>query len=788
MSAPAAQGARADGAGERAQRDRRPVASERAATAVAAAAALAVLVPLLYVAAGPLLTDDLWFHLGAGRAYARLGPWPAADPMLHTALREAPVQHEWLFGVAVHALERAFGLHGLRAAHALAVAGLAAALALRLRRAAPTGAAAALAAAVFLALAWWRLAQLRPDLASIAAALAAYALVLAGPEPPSRRQVAAFAGLAALWANLHSLFMVGLALVVACLLGLALEAALARAAAADPERARRGARARRLAAALGLGALAALANPRGARQHLQFLHASTATGVLQVRDEWVPFHPLSIRAGGYAENPVAWALTNALALLFLAAAGRALLRFARERSPARLRAFDAEGFGLGLAAFAAILVSIRFRWLAFLPLLYLLRAAGRAPRARAPAASWAAAGAAAALALATLRAGGVERWTGLEPREPRAYLARTHVAGKYHAEGVRFLAEAGIEGKLFNHYWMGGFLGYWLAPGLRTFVDGRAEHYPPEILDEAHAISGRRGARPEERSHLDVLDRRGVDVFFGVGLAPVGAGPGVGVYTADNLAGDPGWILAFRAVDQGVYVREGSANAERAARFYAARGVPFDPRAGLDPDRVIAEAPVFAAAWRLLPRDHEALRRAAAAGRAPARAAAGATLACAYAAGGAFRSAADAARGALAADPASRPARRALVYALLRLERWDEAVEGARALLALDPADPAARRVARIARGAQETRGAALATRLLRFPLLDHAEMRALLARYESASLRRRAASGAIEVVAHAGGGERAARAARREGRGAAPRSPILAGSWGSPAGSRGSP
>jgi hypothetical protein len=715
-----------------------------ASAALAALSVAAVLLPMLAVAAGPIATDDVWFHLAAGRAYASEGPWPARDPLLHTALPSAPVQHEWLFGVAVYALERAAGLHGLRALHGLAVLGIALAAGALFRRAAPTPPWAWLATGIFVVLAWWRLAQLRPDLASLGATLAACALLFAAPGVPSWRRVAAFAALSALWANLHSVFAVGLLLGVAVLLGIAFEAILARALGVSEGASGRGARARRIAEALGLGALAALANPRGVAQHLTFLHSSRESAIWNIGDEWIPFQPLSWRAGGWAESPLAWALHDALALAFLCAAGVGLLRLARARSGAALRAFDAEGFGLGLAALVAMFVSIRFRWLAFLPLVYLLRAARRPPALRAPASGWVAAGGALALALAFPPLGGLPRWTRLLPREPAAWLARTHVAGKYHAEGVRFLAEAGIEGNLFNHYWMGGFLGFWLAPRLRTFVDGRTEHYAPDVLADATTISGRLTRHGE--TFLEVLDRRGVDVFFGLGLAPMGTGPWLGIYTADHLRDAPGWVLAFRAVDQAVYLRRGDdEELARVADFYARAGVPFDPEQGFDPDRVIREAPGFARAWRLIPRDHAA-REAAAARGGPEGVAAGETLALGYCAAGALESALEMSGRVLARDGLSRPARLCRVYALLRSGRLEEGWEEARALRRLAPSDPrlelAASIAATLAQRSQRAGGGTSV--LLRYPLLDEAETAALLAGFSSASLARRDASGTI--------------------------------------------
>ena len=92
--------------------------------ALAGGSLLLLVVLAVYVAGGPIKTADFWFHAKMGEFYAKEGPWLAADPLLHTADEDAPTPHEWLFGVAVHGLERAVGFHGLRIVHALAVAGI----------------------------------------------------------------------------------------------------------------------------------------------------------------------------------------------------------------------------------------------------------------------------------------------------------------------------------------------------------------------------------------------------------------------------------------------------------------------------------------------------------------------------------------------------------------------------------------------------------------------------------------------------------------------------------------
>jgi tetratricopeptide (TPR) repeat protein len=189
-----------------------------------------------------------------------------------------------------------------------------------------------------------------------------------------------------------------------------------------------------------------------------------------------------------------------------------------------------------------------------------------------------------------------------------------------------------------------------------------------------------------------------------------------------------------------VYVRRagGEESLARAERFYRERGVPFEPSRGLEPERVLREAPAFARAWRLWPQDGEALRRAAA-----SEPRAGETLAQAAACVGAWDAALAAAREALSLDPASRPARLALVYALLRTGRGEEAAEEALPLVRLEPGEPRGRLALTLARRAAADAGPdELATLLLRYPLLDDAQTHALLAHYGSASLRRGAAGG----------------------------------------------
>src|SRR5262245_48413573 len=95
-----------------------PGASRSAALAhIAMAACLA---QLLIAVGQPIITDDLWWHLALGRAFAAHGPWLAQDPLLF-APAGPPSPGSWLAYVALAGVAHAAGFHALRALHVASV-------------------------------------------------------------------------------------------------------------------------------------------------------------------------------------------------------------------------------------------------------------------------------------------------------------------------------------------------------------------------------------------------------------------------------------------------------------------------------------------------------------------------------------------------------------------------------------------------------------------------------------------------------------------------------------------
>jgi hypothetical protein len=611
--------------------------------------------------------------------------------MLHTAHDDAPVQHEWLFGVAVHGAETLLGHQGLRVLHVLAVLGiLALVVSLAWRESGAVGA-TCLAGSSFLVLAWWRLIQLRPDLASIPAAFLLYRLLLEHGEPPSARRIVAASLLFLVWANLHSLFAVGLLLLAAGIAGELLRVALAR----SPRGIEVGIdagldRARRLAVALVAGLAASLLNPRGVEQHLTFITSTRETGIWAIEDEWSPFVPWSFGHYGAWVSPAAWLLTDLLLICFALGVGWAAWRLWRHPSRAALRLADPVLVALAAASCVALLISVRFLWMGVFPLLFLLRL-GRATATSgrsSGASAWALALCCVALAIGYERAGGFHFVERSVPREPGEYLRTAYLGSNVHETAARFLRDTGVEGNLFNAYTEGGFLGYWLTPRLRTFIDGRTEHYPPEVLRDYFSIVARRGGQPGE-TLAGALDRRQVDLFVGVGLPAVPRAGGT--YTTAHLEGAPGWMLVLRAIDQAVYLRRNErnrANLDRIAAWYAREGVPFDRERGLDVAAVVRERPEWAVARRMLPVDHAALLEALADPDEARRFRGLNRMGLVYALLGVHEEQVEFDGAAARLRPGAKAPLRRLVFGQLRRQRAREALAAAERLIALGADDP----------------------------------------------------------------------------------------------------
>jgi len=247
-------------------------------------------------------------------------------------------------------------------------------------------------------------------------------------------------------------------------------------------------------------------------------------------------------------------------------------------------------------------------------------------------------------------------WPAISSGIDAAVYTRPYPPEKFYAHPVWFLRDAGLEGRLWNDYLNGNFLGYWLAPRMRGFVNGSL-NLPRTLIADGAAIRARADASGVP--FTDLLDDHAIDVFFATGVPAIPRANHPARYTTTHLEGTPGWTLVFRSIDSAVYLRANDANRanlDRVAAYYAREGVPFDRRHGLDVAAVIHAAPTWAAAHGILPADWRDLDAAAI----------------------------DQVR--VRESPHSLPAARRLVWSLLHLGASDELTSAADRLWALAPA------------------------------------------------------------------------------------------------------
>jgi hypothetical protein len=668
----------------------------------------AALLPFLAAVGQPVWTDDLWWHLALGEAYAQQGPWLAGDPLLFTA-EGPPIPAAWLADLGLHGVAQTLGIQGLRALHvALGVGVLA--LVFGLLRRLGGGLVASAGTLVFVALAAYRLVQLRPHVASIAATLALLSWVVVASQPPSWRRV----GLAALglgiWANLHASFLLGPILLGAALAGLVAARVLGLASGdANAERIRR------LGVLLLLGSLATLANPGGLAPHLAYLAADAETlSIGRVSDEWSGLAPFAWPSRGLPPSPLGLLLYWTLAI---ATATTLALAFRRRAHVAADPALAA----LALAGLVAPLFAVRFLWLGMLPLVWLASFAGAVPLGR---------GARAALGAFALAVSvgffAQGPWPSISRGMPRtvAGYSEPYAAGKYHAHAVWMLRDAGLEGRMFQEYSHGGFLGYALAPRIETFINGSL-NVPGEILRANRAIRDRRGLQGDQ-TLPELLDALEMDLFFGIRLPVARQGARPWFFTSKHLEQTPGWTPIFRNLDTVVYLRTNARNRDnlaRVERYYASRGVPFDPEQGFRIEDVMRSAD---SSWALeqgvVPYHLYQLTTNANALDATERGPAREQLGALYAALGVCSRSLRYDRQALREDPQRVGARRRRVWCLLHERRFDEARSEAAKLRDQPAGDRVSHAIAAAAAELPAAEATETAARLATLPLFDEVE------------------------------------------------------------------
>lgn len=429
----------------------------------------------------PVTDPDFWWHLRTGQHITETRAVPYADIFSHTAAGREWVAHEWLTELLMFAVFKAAGWAGLIALFSLVMT---AALGFAYKRAAEVAPHpfAAGAAVLLATLACAPILGVRPQMISFL--LTSVFIFLLGRYARERRARALWPlpVLMLVWANMHGAFALGLALVGATIVGVALDDLFAPSD-GRPVRVRLGGvwpGARPLCFALAACAAAVPLNPNGVRLFTYPLE-TIASGAMQRHiQEWLSpdFHR-------------AEALPLALLLL---ATFAALAMSPRKARPSELLL-------LAVSAYAALRSwrNIPFFALVAAPLLAehaWLLVGTRARRTGAATSEGATRMTAlqlilnASLFVVIPVALCVVAVTRAAARQPAVE------AEKFPAAAAEFLRGRRQAGPLFNAYGWGGYLIWKLHPERAVYIDGRADVYGDQLVEDYLRIeSGEPGWR-----------------------------------------------------------------------------------------------------------------------------------------------------------------------------------------------------------------------------------------------------------------------------------------------------
>jgi hypothetical protein len=513
---------------------------------------------------------DTWWHLAAGRWIAAHRSIPDTDTLSFTVPSNEWINLQWLYDLVLYFLHRAGGADALVVASTLCFVAAFALLTLNLRQV--LGPVATALLVLWVTISVNERFLIRPEMATFPLLAAVQLLLARGRQDPGRLWL--LAPLMLLWANLHSLFILGAGAIVCAIAGafaarLPLLPAGWRRDSAWPDEART-----RLLRWGGVAILATLANPYIGRAWLfpfeLMSRIDGSSGVYQAIGEFRP--PFS----GYF--PTFAIGSYQLFVFFLAAVAvlAGLARFGQRRR--RDEGQDGAGFDVGMLAFATALA-----WLSLMARRNIgVFALGAAPFAAACVAilaaqvpgAWRQRVVAARGAMAALVAAACIGVTALVvTNEWYARTGETHEFGlgafesnfPEHAAG--FIRERELPGPAYNDLTGGGYLAWANPTGDGVYIDGRLEVYDTEFFSAYMGALGNVGAW---RQDADARGIRSAVIFHRWGNRH-------GLIAA--LARLPDWSLVYYDEVAVVFVRLGdrgasAASIEAAKRSFATEWHP----------------------------------------------------------------------------------------------------------------------------------------------------------------------------------------------------------------------
>lgn len=416
---------------------------------------LGLWIALFVMSARTVSDPDLWWHLATGRYIVQTHSIPRYDVFSYTATDHKWITHEWLTQVGMFGLYNLGGLSALLLATCVVVTLSFFIVYIQCEARPHLAVFAVLVGALASAVTWGP----RPQMLNILfSALLLYLLQLVRVE--KRPLWWAFPLLTAVWVNLHSGYFLGYVILGAVLVGDGLAHLLDVRTPATLDR--HGLR--NLTLALGASVIAALLNPNGFKMLWYPFETLGSKAMQEYIQEWAP--PAFNR-------PEYW---PTIALLF---GGMLALVFSRRRRDmSDLLLFFGFGFMALLSArhiplFAVAAAPILTRYGAQIELGRLRWDLSRLPPARPPRGAllflnW-------LLVVLFVLAGAVRVADVLTKN-------RAAEASRFPVRAVEFIERQGWgERRMYNSYNWGGYL---LWRGYKVFIDGRADVYLDDFMNE----------------------------------------------------------------------------------------------------------------------------------------------------------------------------------------------------------------------------------------------------------------------------------------------------------------
>ena len=465
----------------------------------------ALSIGLFAMAARNVTDPDVWWHLKTGQYIAEHRSVPHTDPFSYTRVGQPWVAHEWLSELLLYDLERTTGWGGLILIFAAALTVAFFLLYLRCGPATYVAGVATLVGAWATVPLW----GVRPQVLSLL--LTSLWLLILDRCERNPKLLWWTLPLTLLWVNLHAGFAVGLALSALYLAGEWIERALGRS--------RQRTSGLRIAALIFLlDVLIVPLNPNGLRMFSYPIEVLRSPAMQNYIAEWASpnFHRAEY-----------WPfLLIVLATFATLSWSRRQLRTSQVwTSQVRTSAVRPRDLLLLLVSLYAALCSIRLMPLFVLIAVPLISARlGNWPRrnsrpqsAQIPRALL---NGAILLAMAGFAALHIAQ---VIQSQPQVEMQR------FPARAVAFLQARSPSSRIFNHYDWGGYLIWRLYPSTPVFIDGRADLYGQQLLDQFANTYQLKGAwqQPLRRWSVDTV------------LVPQDSA------LATGLRSSPGWAVAY---------------------------------------------------------------------------------------------------------------------------------------------------------------------------------------------------------------------------------------------------